>query len=303
MAFSIGVDIGGTKIALGIVDRKGMIIKKMRFKTPENGRDELLFQLIRNIEVLIESTFLRKNIDGIGIGTAGQIDHRKGIVVSGISTIKNWMNVPIKEIFESHLGLSTLVENDANVVALSERMTEGGRKEQSLVCLTLGTGVGGAVIDHGQLLHGKWGGAAELGHMSIDRNGIACTCGSRGCLELYASGTGLVRMMKERSGEVLTSEEVFKRFLHGDKIAKQAIEEMLDAISIGIVNLIHIFNPEAVILGGGLTEQGDWLISAISEKVRKTGMPSLVQNTKIRKVFYGSDAGIIGAASLVWLND
>lgn len=302
MAFSIGVDIGGTKVALGLVDRQGRIVSREQFPTPPEGREALLRQLILHIGHLLDASDTFKPIDGIGVGTAGQIDQREGVVVTGLPTIRDWADVPIKALLQSRFSLPTWVENDANAALLSERMTEAVRRERHMLLLTLGTGVGGAVLSNGELLHGTWGAAAELGHMSIDRHGPPCLCGSRGCLELYASGTGLVRMMREAGGGQLTSEEIFRRYHLGDPRAAQVIEEMIDAVSLGIVNLIHLFNPETVILGGGLMEQGDWLVDAIKERVKEGGIPALVENVNLRRAFYGKDAGIVGAAGLVWFH-
>jgi glucokinase len=320
---SIGIDIGGTKIAAGIVDRSGRVLHRLTIPTPSAGKNDILVTLREVIQRLstIEIKHETYSIVGVGIGTAGQIDFDSGRVLSGTVNIKEWNDVPLRDYVSEFSNLPVWVDNDVNVFALAEAHLGAAEGHRHVVCLTLGTGVGGGVISNGHLVRGAWGGAAELGHVSIDMNGPMCNCGLRGCLETYASGPGIARIYKEKLSsniypsvpsvdslnsqmlepQSITSKTVFQLMRDGDPIARETVELVVQALAVGIVNFIHTFNPTMVVLGGGVMNQGEWLCEAVAQKVYHLGIHSLVQPVQIRVAKLGSDAGLIGAAYQTWV--
>ncbi|MFY0758892.1 ROK family protein [Metabacillus dongyingensis] len=312
--YYIGIDIGGTKIAAGIVGNNGTILKKILHPTPESGRDEVLYTL-KEIIVELNSYSVKEQLQpiiGIGIGTAGQVDIQSGVVLSGTTNIKDWNNVPLREELSKICDIPVYIDNDVNALAIAEKILGEAQPADHFVCLALGTGVGGAVYSNGNLLRGSWGGAAELGHISIDLNGAPCNCGFRGCLEQYASGTGIAKRMQERiaaitdplhplfswknSPEQITSYQVFQLYDQGESTAKEVIDLMIQSLSYGIVSIIHAFNPSMVILGGGIIKNHQWICETVCEKIKKMGISSLVNPVKIRQAAFVEDAGLIGAA-------
>lgn len=317
--YSIGIDIGGTKISAGIVDRKGVVHTKKVFSTPQETRESILVLLENIIFSLTENANLEgKSLIGIGIGTAGQIDFEKGKVLSGTANIKDWNDVELRDILATKTKLPIFVENDVNVIALAEQKLGAGRDVDDLICLSLGTGVGGGVISGGKMIRGAWGGGAELGHVTVDMNGPACNCGFNGCLEVYSSGTGIARMMREKletyknnenselayyqkHPEEVTSKLVFDLMKAGNELANDVFEISIQALSYAIVSFIHTFNPTVIVLGGGVLQNGEWLIERLSNRVASLGIQSLVSPVEIRLTQLGNDAGLIGSALQPWV--
>ncbi|WP_137792072.1 ROK family protein [Bacillus sp. E(2018)] len=305
---SIGIDIGGTKIAAGLVTKKGTVVYKQVVPTATEGKDQVIFQLKQLLVDLFEATKRLgfPNVKGIGIGTAGQIDFENGIVRSGTDNIKNWNNVFLKEEVQKLYSMPVWIDNDVNVMALAESNLGAAKGYMHAVFLTIGTGIGGAVIQRGQLLHGDWGGAAELGHMSIDWNGPLCNCGFRGCLEAYASGTGVADRMTayfekypelhDGSLETISARNVFQWAKEGNPHAQFILDDAMDALAYGTVNIMHAFNPALLVFGGGIVDQHSWMISDLQNRVRKLGISSLVQPVSFVKAAFGDEAGLIGAA-------
>ncbi|XEC97383.1 ROK family protein [Paenibacillus tarimensis] len=317
--YSIGIDIGGTKIAAGLVNRAGKVIGLSEVPTPNENRQGI-YKVLRDLVHSLTRFAARQGIavKGIGIGTAGQIDFAGGRVLSGTTNIADWNDVPLRDEMSKYISLPVWVDNDVNAAALAEYHFGAARGHNDAVCLTLGTGVGGGVITGGTLLRGAWGGAAELGHMTIDLNGPACNCGFRGCLETYASGTGIARSMREKLASfdtndgpayalfkkdpsLITSRLVFEWKKNGDPLAVEAMNEMTTALSFGIVNLIHVFNPTMVVLGGGIMKDGEWIRDAVRQKAGTLGLRSLVDPVTIEIAELGAAAGLIGAAYQCWL--
>lgn len=319
LEYSIGIDIGGTKIAAGIVGREGTIIGKKTYATPQETK-ETIVNLLETI-ICEFSEMARKegiSLAGVGIGTAGQIDFEKGMVLSGTANIKDWNDVALRDLLSATTKLPIYVENDVNVLALAEQQLGAGRNVKDLICLALGTGVGGGVISGGNMIRGAWGGGAELGHISVDMNGPRCNCGFNGCLEAYSSGTGIARMMREKLEHMdpdpesvlayyklhpheVTSKLVFEWKKNGVEAAKEVVEEAVRALSYAIVSLIHTFNPSLIVLGGGVLTEGEWFIDKVEEKVSALGIQSLVGPVKIMASRLGNDGGLIGAGIQPWV--
>ncbi|MEH7234957.1 ROK family protein [Bacillus sp. JJ1562] len=320
MEYSIGIDIGGTKIAAGIINREGNVLLKKVFSTPQETKDSII-HLLENIIFSLSETAKTegKRLVGIGIGTAGQIDFEKGKVLSGTANIKDWNDVALRDILSKKTNLPIYIENDVNVLALAEQQFGAGRNVENLICLALGTGVGGGVITGGKLLRGAWGGGAELGHITVDMNGPLCNCGFQGCVEVYSSGTGIARMMREeldsysesvRNSELLyyqkhpeevSSRLVFELLNSGNEVAEKVVDTAINALSYAIVSMVHTFNPSMIILGGGVLRDGEWFIQKIRERVATIGIRSLVDPVDIKGTQLGNDAGLIGAAIQPWV--
>ncbi|WP_010282944.1 ROK family protein [Bacillus timonensis] len=320
MEYSIGIDIGGTKIAAGIINKMGSVVIKKTFSTPQETKDSII-QLLENIIFSLSETAKTegKKLVGIGIGTAGQIDFEKGKVLSGTANIKDWNDVPLRDILSQKTDLPIFVENDVNVLALAEQQLGVGRNVENLICLALGTGVGGGVITGGKLLRGAWGGGAELGHITVDMNGPLCNCGFQGCVETYTSGTGIARMMREalityhesegnsellyyqKHPEEVTSRLVFELMSAGNEVAERVVGTAINALSFAIVSMIHTFNPTLIILGGGVLQEGEWFINKVRERVGELGIRSLVDPVEIKGTQLGNDAGLIGSAIQPWV--
>lgn len=311
MECSIGIDLGGTKILAALIDVQGNVVKRISVATPTDGSDGILTSITESVQML-QSVARDQNIEvrGLGVGTAGQIDFATGHVLAGTANIPGWNDVAIRDILSSRTGLTVWVDNDVNVFTLAEAHLGSARGTANAICLAFGTGVGGGVLIDGQLLRGAWGSACELGHICLDLNGIRCKCGSRGCLETFASGTWLPIRMRDRLDAVhsdspvvapKTSKEVFALYFQGETCAVSVVEEMVQAVSLGIITLIHTFNPNTVVLGGGLVDHNPWIVSKVREQLKSLGLRSLVDPVGIQLSHFGSDAGVIGAALQSWI--
>ncbi|WP_068775539.1 ROK family protein [Paenibacillus sp. FJAT-26967] len=307
--FAIGVDVGGTKIHAGIVGRQGEVIRSVGVPTLA-GEEEVFSRIVTAIEKLqaeADASGEHYPLQGIGIGTAGQVDRSDGSIRFASDLLPGYTGVPLKRLVEEHFGLPVRVDNDVNVLVLTEKTIGAGQGAQHMLCLALGTGVGGAVLAEGKLLHGSWGGAGELGHMSVDFRGLPCVCGGVGCLEQYASGTGIAKRMQTRlqalgleAGSPVDSREVFTRWQAGDSEATAVMEETFAALGAALSSLIHTFNPEVVVIGGGVAEAGESFFTRVREETARRCMASFMENVQIVQAHQGNWSGMIGAALQLW---
>lgn len=316
--YAIGVDIGGTKIAVGLVDRHGGLQEEWRLPTGAvRGRDHVLNQVRRGIDEMRRRSAANRpgsEVAGIGIGTAGQVDFRTGRIVSTTGNLPGWYGTPLKDLLESEYGVPVVVENDVNAAAWGEKWLGAGRGVDHFVCLTLGTGVGGAIVDGGRMVRGARGGAGEVGHLILFPDGLPCTCGRRGCLEAYVSGPAIARRYlaaveapgePEAGGERehVRSQDVFELAHQGDRVAKTVIADTYRFLGYGVASLVNIFNPSRVIVGGGLSQVGEELLLALREAVSEYALQGVAQDVEIVLAELGEKAGLYGAAYLVWKND
>ncbi|WP_309119571.1 ROK family protein [Paenibacillus sp.] len=308
---AIGVDIGGTSLKFAAVDREGRVLRHWTRPTPAtNPAEGILRELLTGIEKLLaelgeEAPELR--VAGIGIGSAGQIDKRDGSVAFAVDTIPGYTGTPIKARVEERFPeLPTFVDNDVNVLALAEKHYGAGRELQDFVCVALGTGIGGAIVQSGKLVHGVYGGAGELGHLSVDFNGPRCSCGNYGCIELYASGTGIERLLKERFEDAakpaweLNAAGLLTAWQSGDSLAGEAMDVVLGALGTALAGIVHALNPEAIVLGGGIVEKAPALLAAVEEATRLRTSPVMWKHVRLLPAIAGNRAGVIGAAAQVW---
>jgi glucokinase len=308
MRTAIGVDIGGTNIKFVHVTEEGDVLKGRMEPTPDAHGDSP--EKIKSILINVLREMLRdENPEGIGFGIAGVIDRKHGVVIES-PNIPALNGFPVREIMEREFSLPLAIENDANAYAFAEKWIGAGRNFNNFVVLTLGTGIGGGLIYNGELFEG----AAEIGHIVIEPDGRFCTCHSFGCLESYASGRAIVdrtisslekgveSIIKESCGGnfyKVTPEIVYRSALEGDNLSREVLREVGRYLGIGVANIVNIFSPEAVIIGGGLIGAWDFFIEELKREFIKRAFKPLSANVSIIKATLQKDSGSIGAAGLI----
>ncbi|MFC7439928.1 ROK family protein [Laceyella putida] len=306
----IGIDLGGTSMKLGMVDHKGKTLMEMEKPTlAEEGADSVIGRIISHARELAEATETRwEDVAGVGVGLPGFLDIKNGVVKH--MTNLGWNDeVPIRARLEEAWGIPVKIDNDANVAALGEAWCGAGVGVDDVVCITLGTGVGGGLIFDGQLIHGQYGFAGEVGHMTIDPQGHPCNCGMRGCLETISSATGMVRLAKEAiaSGRKtvladvpsINTKEIFAAAAAQDEVALHVKEKAIDALAQAMSTLSVLLNPARFIIGGGVSHAGDALIQPLREAYAKRTQRNARQGVEIVLAQLGNRAGYIGAAGLL----
>ncbi len=307
--YVVGIDLGGTFYKVGLVDiNNGEILKKSEYPTNVNEKPEEVVRRMGESVKDIISGIDKSQILGVGIGSPGSIDHDKGIVKFS-PNFPGWINFELADTLKKNIDLDVFVENDANAFVLGEAWFGAGKGYKHIVALTLGTGVGGGVISHGVLITGKDGIGTELGHVVVEPNGPLCGCGNYGCLEALASATAIIRMAHEGKkkypeslifkSEKVDAKAVIDSARNGDQLGLLILERVVNALSIGIANFIHIFNPDVVIVGGGVSKAGDILFEPVRKKVEHLVMPSFKGTYQILQSPLVENAGIFGAASTV----
>ncbi|REE99537.1 ROK family glucokinase [Thermomonospora umbrina] len=311
MALTIGVDVGGTKVAAGVVDGRGRILEKVRRPTPSTDPIQTA-EVIAEVVDLLKGKF--EDVEAVGLGAAGFVDEARSTVLFAPNLA--WRDEPIKEKVEGLAGLPVVVENDANATAWGEFRFGAGRGERFLVLVALGTGIGGGIIVDGGLYRGRFGLGGEIGHFRMVPDGRRCGCGNRGCWEQYASGNALVHEARELarvapamagrllelgegSPEGISGPEVTQAAREGDPAALECFRTVAGWTGQGLADLAAILDPGAFVIGGGLSDAGDLLLepvrAAFEAAVTGRGHRRLPD---IRIAELGSDAGIVGAADL-----
>ena len=309
----IGIDLGGTNIATGIVDEDGNILHKLSIPTGASRHYTKIVETMANSAIMVcsEAGVDIGSITSIGVGSPGSCDFENGVLLYANNI--NFKNVPIRTEIQKYIDLPVFLENDANVAALAEYYTLG-KQMKCFIAITLGTGVGGGIILDGHIYSGFNGAAGELGHMVITKDGHPCTCGRKGCWETYASATALVRLTREvmqqnpdstmwqiANGDIgrVGGKTSFFAAKQGDKAGQQVVDQYLQYVSVGIANLINIFQPEMLVIGGGVSKEGDYLLDPIKKYIKnETYNSSGMETTKLGIATLGNDAGIVGAAFL-----
>ena len=317
MKYCIGVDLGGTNIAIGLIDLDAQVIlHKKSVKTRAPRPCEEISADIRDVCLTLceREGITLSDVQWIGIATPGIV--RSGVVISAVNL--GWTDEKFGDIVSRLTGRPTFVANDANAAAYAEAKWGCGIGEDSLIAVTLGTGIGGGIVLDGKIWEGFNGFAAELGHMVIDVGGRRCSCGLRGCLEAYCSASALVhetrRMMKlypdSRMWQVVDGDiervdgrTAFIANSAGDFAARQVIDDFVNYLAIGIANIINIFQPSVVCIGGGISGQGDDLMRPLRERLKYTSFGTKDMRTRVEAAVYKNDAGIIGAGLLGIMED
>lgn len=306
--YCFGVDVGGTTVKLGLFDAEGIIFDKWEIPTrTEDQGSQILPDIARALEdKLKEKNIAKEEVAGVGIGAPGPID-KDGVVYEAVNL--GWGVFSIKDTLQELCGLPVKAGNDANVAALGEMWKGGGQGYQNLVLVTLGTGVGGGIIINGEILNGATGAGGEIGHIHIqDGEKEACGCGNHGCLEQYASATGIVRLANRRLAATkedsvlrhknVSAKSVFDAVKAGDAVAIQIAEEFGEYLGKGLAAVACVVNPEAFVIGGGVSKAGEILFSYIEKSYKKYVFHGS-RDAKFELAELGNDAGICGAAKLI----
>lgn len=312
--YYIGVDLGGTNIAAGIVDEKGNLLRKASIPTgAEREADEVIKDMAGLCRKLIDEQGITvDDVEYAGVATPGTADHDNGIVVYANNL--RFLNYPLADKLKEFLGVKkVLIENDANAAAKGEAACGAAKGYANSVMITLGTGLGGGIIIDNKIYSGFNYAGAELGHMVIEVDGLPCSCGRKGCWEAYSSATGLINMTKVKLAETkdtvmhemvahdgkVSGRTAFDAMRKGDKAAKEVVDKYIYYLAMGIVNIINIFQPEVLVIGGGICNEKHYLTDPLMDVVDKEQYSrNSAKKTEIRIATLGNDAGIIGAAML-----
>ncbi|MBK8945904.1 MAG: ROK family protein [Ignavibacteriae bacterium] len=311
--YAVGVDLGGTKIKIGIVTEEGKIIKKISIPTlAEEGVEKSLGQIKKGISTLLKGN--KNLIEGIGIGSPGVVSLKKG-TVENPPNLPGWGKVHLGKIISKEFSIPTFVENDANAAAIGELIYGAGKNLRSFIMITLGTGVGGGIIINNKLFRGDTGGAGEIGHVTIDHNGVKCNCGSIGCLEAYLGNNYFIKDVKEKLNankdskifklvnndlNNLTPQTIHEASLLGDKFSKDYINYLGVTLGHGLASIVNILDICNIIIGGGVSGFGKPLFEAAKESLKSRVLTSLKPRIEIYPAELKNNAGIKGASSLVF---
>ena len=296
----IGIDIGGTDTKIGLVDIHQKLLTETVIATDATRTaEEVIADIGQNVLSLLEEQgIVIDQCVGAGIGVPGTVDCKNGVV--RYSNNIKWENVKLAEEMEKYLPIPICIANDADCAALGEAVAGAGTEYQDLIMITLGTGVGGGIILYGEIYEGKVLGGSEIGHMVIVEDGELCTCGRKGCLEAYASATALRRNVQHAVGEVLEPKEIFERAEAGDETLRRVVDQYISHLGTGLVNIVNIFRPQLILIGGGISGQGETLLAPLREKMKEGCFgKEKGELPEIKIAALGNKAGIIGAASLI----
>jgi glucokinase len=323
--YSIAVDLGGTNLRIAAVSGEGKMLEKVTTGTEvQLGRDHVIREMCDAIQSLMAKHRSSGDLSGIGIGVPGFINMDTGIIERS-PNLQDWAGFPVRQEIEKRLGTNVVLENDANAAAMGEKWLGAGRNTDHMVMYTLGTGVGGGIVMNGQLWHGVNGMAGELGHFNVESEGHPCGCGSRGCLEQYASATAIVRMAREaiESGEApdlaesargnveFTSRGIYQMAIQGHASAQKIYQRVGRALAIGIGSMINALNLPMYVIGGGVCSAWDAFAPTMFQELKvRSFIYSITAPDKVEKgekhtvvtiALMGSDAGLYGAARLPML--
>lgn len=310
----IGVDLGGTTIKFAILTADGDIQQKWSIRTNilEEGA-HIVPDIVESINHHLDLYQLdRDRIIGIGMGTPGTVDIENGTVQGAFNL--NWKDLQtVRKDIETATGLPLTLDNDANAAALGEQWRGAGNNDPEVSFITLGTGVGGGLINDGKLVHGTNGAAGEVGHMIVEPHGYLCTCGNYGCLEQYASATGVVHLAQDfaeayvgnsklkamiNNGEEVTSKIVFDLAKENDYLANEVVDKVAYYLGLASANLANILNPSSIVIGGGVSAAGKFLLERVEKNFKEFAFKTTRDVTQVKLAELGNDAGVYGAASL-----
>ncbi len=311
--YFIGIDLGGTKILTAIAGKDGDILARRKLPTEANkGQNKIIANIKETIKGVLEETGkIEKDITRIGVGSPGPLSVKKGIIYENSNL--PWKNVPIVKLLEEEVGIRVVLENDANAAALGEKCFGTGQGVDNLLYITISTGIGGGIIIDGKIYHGASDGAGEIGHMTVHPDGPLCGCGNHGCFETLASGTAIAEM--GRNAVVRSRAQVLKGLCQGDLnkidaalVAQAAYQGDQDAVrifenagsylGIGIANLINLFNPEMIILGGGVMKAEDLFIECMYKTLEERALTASREELEICRAGLGDDTGVKGAIAV-----
>lgn len=311
--YSIGIDLGGTKILIGLVEKEsGKVVSHIKKKTKkEKGPENIVRKMVEGVEELLEESGKSfTEISSIGIGSAGQIDRKNGIIIGAPNL--DCYNLNLKEILQNKFNIPVFVGNDVEVATIGEQKFGAGKGCADFVCVFVGTGIGSAIVKNGHIIYGATGTAGELGHIIVDLNGRPCACGAHGCLEAYASRSAIETRIEGalkkgrksciseylEEGKAITSSMIRKSIEREDELVTQCVSEASEYLSGGLASVINLINPELIILGGGLIEAVDYFYKQTIKKAKSKSLPVPAEKIGFSKTILGDYSGVIGAALL-----
>ena len=308
----IAADLGGTNLRTATVDAKGRVHERIKHSTPKAERaDEIVRAIVAAARDCEQRSAARgEHICALSVVVPGTVQMENGVVTKA-PNVPSLNGFRLAAALESELRWPAVLENDANAAAVGEMWQGAGRGYGTIIMVTLGTGVGGGIIVDGELWRGIDGSAGEIGHIGVEPAGVACTCGSRGCLEVYASATAIVRMASEalsryprsplHKGGELTAESIYRSGLEGDELALEVFRWMGFYLGIGLASLINVLNPEAIVIGGGVADGWDLFIGHVRGQIVERAFPIPARRARILRAERGDDAGLLGAARIAFL--
>lgn len=306
--YVVGIDLGGTKISGALADLDGKILNQYTMPTMAiEGEKAVLSRIIEVIETVIaKSNKTNDMIRAIGMGSPGPLDSKEGVII--VTPNLPFKNFQLVKPIMVNFNIPTYLDNDANVAAIGEYMLGSGRGTRNMIYITVSTGVGGGAILGGKIYRGSTSNALEIGHTTILPDGPKCNCGNYGCIEALSSGTAIARQAREAINngietslsnyENVSSYEVFKEANAGDKVAKEILEKSFTYLGIGVANVITSFDPDMVVIGGGVSKGGSILFDIVQREVDKRCFKTMSEHTRIVPAQLGTDAGVIGAVAL-----
>jgi len=310
----LAVDLGGTNLRFALVSGDGVVLTRSRRSTKgQEGAARTLEKIYEGIAEMLDEA--RRGVRGIGIGSPGPLDSRRGVVLE-TPNIPGWRNIKLKALVEKRFGLPCKVENDANCAALAEHWVGAGRGVRDMLHYTLGTGIGGGAIVNGQLVQGKDFAGGELGHVTVEPDGLVCGCGNPGCVEAYASAKGIVRRFEARlrAGEQsvlledwragrtqITARAIQEAVKQGDGLAQEVVRETGRYLGIAVASMVSVFNPSVVSFSGGVARFGRALFDPMRAEVRRRAFRSMTRGLRMVRSRLGDNAGVIGAARALML--
>jgi len=309
--YVIGVDIGGTNIRMGALDYRGNILASVRTTTEAQLGVEPLLEKIRIFINQLKASVPDQHLKAVGVGIPGAVLFREGIVTQA-PNIPALGGLPVRKMLQDLIEVPCYLENDANGAAVGEYWQGAGRGYKHVCCLTLGTGTGSGIIIDGELLHGADGMAGEAGHMAVKADGAPCHCGSHGCLETFASANGILRILSEELAsntgsslakvdrETITPAVVYRHAKNGDEVARSVFVEAGAGLGVGLASLVNIFNPEVIVIGGGIAAAWDLLMPPALDTMKHRAFQAMAARVKVVPAEKGEDAGIYGNAYLAW---
>jgi glucokinase len=312
-ALSLGIDLGGTKILTAVANARGEMLSRDHSITPaKEGQQAVVKSIIESVSrTLDQARVATSDLIAIGVGAPGLSNPETGVLFTS-PNLPGWKDVPLRDIIEKALGSKAFLINDANAAAIGELYFGAARGAKDFIYITVSTGIGGGIIIDGKIYAGSTGTAGELGHMVIDDNGPLCNCGNRGCWETLASGTALAReaRLKIKDGaatsilqlaggdlEKINAEAIHTAAQADDKLAKELITKIAYYLGVGLANLINIFNPEVIVIGGGLSNIGDMLLKPAFEEAGKRAFRQSYQAVRFTRAELGRNSGVLGAAA------
>ena len=294
----LGIDIGGTAVKLGLVDGAGRILRRAEASVAFDGYQTPIMDTVLQTAALFleESGTPPAALAGIGVSATGQIDSVAGCVAGTCGSLPGWPGTAIRARLEQAFGRPVTVANDANCMLLGEVWQGAARGRSNVIGITIGTGIGGGILTGGRLLEGARGLGGEIGHMRTHAvDGVPCTCGAAGCWERYAATTALVRRARQLDPQMGSGRDIFAAVQAGDEAMRQVLQAWTAEIAQGLAGLVHIFNPELILVGGGVSAQQALLIEPLARQVRAAVMPAFAQGLELRAAALQNDAGLVGA--------